>query len=53
MNKKEDGGLKDASSFGYKIIKDRSVDMYAGEVLFPVKLSNATNIISKLRWEKK
>ena len=46
-NKKK---LKGAGAFGIRVKKDKSLNKFSNQVLFPEKLEEANRVVSKLKW---
>lgn len=43
--------LKGAAAFGIKLKRDKSLDKFSGQVLFPEKLKLTNEMLSNLKWK--
>lgn len=43
--------LQGAAALGVKVKQDKSLDKLSGKILFPEKLKQANEVVSRLKWK--
>ena len=51
VNMKAKKKLKNASAFGVRVIRDKSLDKLSGVDLFPEKTKEANKVVANLKWK--